>query len=68
MGDADRILFKVRNAISIIPQVSDPTTIYAIHTNSSQEPQLFQGTIRDNIDPSESYDDLAVWGALEKAS
>ena len=42
----------VRNAISIIPQ----------------EPTLFSGTIRFNLDPFNQYQDLEVWSALEKAS
>lgn len=44
-------LATLRNAISIIPQ----------------EPQLFEGTVRDNIDPSASYDDIAIWDALHKS-
>ncbi|KIO34137.1 hypothetical protein M407DRAFT_3597 [Tulasnella calospora MUT 4182] len=39
----------VRSAISIIPQ----------------EPQLFEGTIRQNVDPTESADDQQIWTALE---
>merc|ERR1711871_32451 len=42
----------VRNAISIIPQ----------------EPVLFSGTLRFNLDPFDSYTDLELWSALEKAS
>lgn len=42
----------VRNAISIIPQ----------------EPVLFSGSLRFNLDPFDSYTDLELWAALEKAS
>ncbi|KAG8787747.1 hypothetical protein FRC15_008121 [Serendipita sp. 397] len=41
----------LRNAISIIPQ----------------EPELFEGTVRENIDPSGSYDDQVIWTAMEKS-
>ncbi|KAL7753938.1 hypothetical protein RI367_000870 [Sorochytrium milnesiophthora] len=33
-----------------------------------QDPMLFQGTIRDNLDPLSKHDDAAVWRALELAS
>ena len=44
-------LKQLRSAISMLPQ--DPT--------------LFSGTIRENIDPFEQYTDSQVWAALEKA-
>lgn len=31
---------------------------------SSQEPLLFRGTIRENLDPSEKFTDAALWQAL----
>ncbi|KAI9172997.1 hypothetical protein H9P43_007128 [Blastocladiella emersonii ATCC 22665] len=30
-----------------------------------QDPQLFEGTLRDNLDPRAEYDDAAIWCALE---
>ncbi|KAL7747261.1 hypothetical protein RI367_007314 [Sorochytrium milnesiophthora] len=33
-----------------------------------QDPVLFQGTIRDNLDPLNKHDDAAVWRALEQAN
>ena len=42
----------VRNAISIIPQ----------------EPVLFAGTLRFNLDPFDEYTDVQLWDALDKAS
>ncbi|KAB5588814.1 Metal resistance protein YCF1 [Ceratobasidium theobromae] len=44
-------LHDLRRAISIIPQ----------------EPQLFEGTIRENVDPTEEHDDGKIWAALEQA-
>jgi len=41
-------LRKLRSAISIIPQ----------------EPQLFEGTMRQNVDPTGQYDDADIWSAL----
>jgi len=32
-----------------------------------QDPVLFSGTVRDNLDPSETHEDAAIWTALEQA-
>ena len=32
-----------------------------------QDPVLFSGSLRFNIDPSEKYDDDDIWKALEQA-
>ncbi|EJD44880.1 metal resistance protein ycf1 [Auricularia subglabra TFB-10046 SS5] len=44
-------LHDLRSAISIIPQ----------------EPQLFEGSMRENIDPTGQYGDEEIWVALEQA-
>lgn len=43
-------LFFCRSRVAVIPQ----------------DPFLFEGTIRDNVDPLEEYREPEVWSALEK--
>jgi len=42
--------FLVRSALSIVPQ----------------SPDLFEGTIRENIDPAGEYSDFDIWIALDQ--
>ena len=32
-----------------------------------QDPVLFSGSLRFNLDPSDKLDDVSLWGALEHA-
>ncbi|CAG9768692.1 unnamed protein product [Ceutorhynchus assimilis] len=49
--DISKVSFtKLRSSISIIPQ----------------EPVLFSGTLRKNLDPFDEYTDKAIWSALEE--
>jgi ABC-type multidrug transport system fused ATPase/permease subunit len=45
-------LFAVRSAISIVPQ----------------SPDLFEGTLRENIDPIGEHPDVDIWVALSQVS
>jgi ABC-type transport system involved in cytochrome bd biosynthesis fused ATPase/permease subunit len=47
--DTDPSLSTVRSVISIVPQ----------------SPDLFEGTLRENIDPVGEYQDADIWAALE---
>ena len=40
----------MRSAISIVPQ----------------SPDLFEGTLRENIDPVSEYSDVDIWNALDQ--
>lgn len=44
-------LSELRSAIAVIPQ----------------DPVLFQGSIRYNLDPFDQYDDQAIWSAVQKS-
>ena len=44
------------------------TTTTHITTITQQDPFMFSGDIRRNLDPFEQYDDAALWGALESVS
>ncbi|KAJ2644226.1 hypothetical protein GGF44_000742 [Coemansia sp. RSA 1694] len=57
---------------SVLIDGIDTSTIglQALRSNISvvpQDPVLFEGTIRDNLDPKREYTDAQVWEAIEKA-
>lgn len=65
-------LHLLRSRLTVIPQVL--FDFYTMFSNSTyanfisyQDPVLFLGTLRFNLDPTEKYSDDNVWNALEKA-
>ena len=50
LGIESDSFIQVRSIISIVPQT----------------PDLFEGTLRDNIDPVGEYTDSDIWAALEQ--
>lgn len=46
----------------------DINTCFSLLLTPVQEPVLFSGTLRANLDPFEAYTDEEVWDALEQAS
>ena len=38
----------------------------ALHAYTFQEPILFSGTMRKNLDPFSDYDDMELWNALDE--
>ena len=64
-------LHDLRKKISIIPQVGHQIThtnhnLTALCTSLVQDPVLFAGPVRYNLDPLEEYSDIELWNALEK--
>lgn len=76
-------LRRLRNILTIIPQVSDAVLNWEIPVgwlmshvrlvsslflvDPPQDPVLFSGTLRFNLDPRHQFDDGQVWRALEIA-
>ena len=66
-------LHVLRQRISIIPQVSVPLPQHGVHADChawsvSQDPVIFSGTVRYNLDPFGQYTDKEIWMALEQVS
>ena len=59
----------LRSKLSIIPQVCNIVSVFVsmyprISSLALQDPVLFVGTVRYNLDPFEEHDDQALWEAL----
>ncbi len=57
-------LHDLRGQLTIIPQVTVDTRIKI----SFQDPVLFSGTLRFNLDPFKRYGDKQIWEVLELAN
>lgn len=68
----DSVVFPPDSCFSFpIRLFSLPVRLFSILTrlfSHEQEPVLFSGTLRANLDPFEVYSDDEVWDALEQAS
>ena len=65
---ADYGLDDLRSRITIIPQVILPVCLdRGLSLFILQDPVLFSGILRMNLDPFESYSDGDLWRALESA-
>lgn len=55
---------------SLITPTTPPPNIKTTppHTRHDQDPFLYSGSIRTNLDPFGAHDDAALWAALRKAS
>lgn len=58
--------FGMHCACCVLQRLND--LIGPTRPSSVQEPVLFSGTLRANLDPFEAYTDEEVWDALEQAS
>jgi len=68
-------LFRIIDPVhgSIVVDDVDTSTIGVLDlrkrlTIIPQDPALFEGTVRDNLDPCEDHDDTELWAALGKQS
>ena len=60
-------LHDLRKKISIIPQVDTPPQSHIpTHMTLPQDPVLFSGSVRYNLDPFGEYQDQQLWDVLEQ--
>lgn len=57
-------LHQLREKIAIIPQVNCNLSLH-FFKNDFQEPVLFSGTLRFNLDPFNRHSDEQIWKALD---
>lgn len=60
-------LHDLRSRLAIIPQVcSDPFFQVGVRAYNDQDPVLFSGTIRSNLDPFDKYTDAELYDSLRR--
>jgi ABC-type multidrug transport system fused ATPase/permease subunit len=64
---ADLGLHDLRSRLTIIPQVWVNLSIFLCIIFFLQDPVLFSGSLRMNLDPFDAHSDEEVWLALEHA-
>ncbi|BGP20499.1 hypothetical protein JCM10213_007656 [Rhodosporidiobolus nylandii] len=65
-----RFIIKSSGSITIDGRALDKTNLDAIRSRMTlvpQDPTLFSGTLRSNLDPNDEHDDATLWNAIKRS-
>lgn len=65
-----RFIIPSNGTISIDGRTVDSTNLEALRSRITlipQDPTLFSGTLRSNLDPNDEYDDAVLWQAVQRS-